>query len=191
MSRFRYGLVACLCALLVLPAAASAFPGHHSFNHRTFNHHNLNHRNFNRTYPHASRLCVNVSVGGGPVLLRPSASQVATLCGTLATSFITAQGTYFSTVTPLRQQAIALVAATRVACAMGPSVACTTARTQNLTTLVGLRVQVRTAAVAYRASIQAARHTFWTAIHALRGGAGIIPDTGTVFTPPVTLPTPL
>jgi hypothetical protein len=174
MSRFRYGLAACATALLILPAAASAHPGQ---------------RSFDETYPVASRLCTNIAHGAGPIKLRPDASQVAALCGTLKTSFITTENTYFASVTPLKEQASALVTATREACATRPSPQCKTTRQANRTTLLGLRAQVRTDAAAYRTSIEASRMTFWNAIHTLRGGAGITPDTGTPPAPTDTLPT--
>ncbi|HWH12130.1 MAG TPA: hypothetical protein VG165_13455 [Solirubrobacteraceae bacterium] len=174
MPRFRYGLALSACALLVLPAAASARPGQ---------------RGFAQTFPHASSLCTNIAAGRGPTALRPDASQVAALCGTLKTTFTTAQGTYFATVTPLKEQAIALVTATREACATRPSTTCKTTRAENKAALKGLRAQVKTAGVTYRTSIEAARKTFWAAVHTLRGGASITPDTGTPLTPSVTLPT--
>ncbi|HEY5196723.1 MAG TPA: hypothetical protein VIJ51_06825 [Solirubrobacteraceae bacterium] len=174
MSRFRYGLAVSACALLVLPAAASARPGQ---------------RSFAVTYPHASQLCTNVAAGRGPVALRPDASQVAALCGTLKTSFTTTQGTYFATVTPLKEQATALVTATREACATRPSASCRTTRMENKAALKGLRAKVAAAGVTYRTSIEASRKTFWSAIHSLRGGASITADTGTPVTPSVSLPT--
>jgi hypothetical protein len=174
MSRLRNGLVVGALALLVLPAAASARPGQ---------------RSFNQTFPVASRLCTNVAAGAGPSKLRPSKTQVAALCSTLGTSFTTAQTTYFNTVTPIKQQVVALRAQVHEACAMRPSSACKTARQQARTTLAGLRAQVRAAASTYRTSIQTARHTFWNAIHALRGGAGLTADTSaTAVAPPVTIP---
>jgi hypothetical protein len=174
MSRLRHGLAVGALALLILPAAASARPGQ---------------RSFNRTYPVASRLCTNVAGGAGPTKLRADKAQVAALCTTLGTSFTTAQTTYFNTVTPIKQQVIALRAQVHEACAMRPSAACKTARKQARTTLAGLRAQVRTAASTYRTSIQTARHTFWNAIHALRGGAGLPTDTSaTAIAPPVTIP---
>jgi hypothetical protein len=174
MSRLRISLAAGACALLILPAAASARPGQ---------------RSFAQTYPVASRLCTNVAAGRGPIKLRPDASQVAALCGTLKTNFVTTQNTYFSTVTPLKEQAIALVTATREACATRPSATCKSTRQANKAALMSLRSQVRTAGTTYRTAIESARTTFWNAIHALRGGSGITADKGTPATPTVTLPT--
>jgi hypothetical protein len=174
MSRLRYGLAACACALLVLPAAASARPGQ---------------RSFDQTYPVASKLCTNIANGQGPTKLRADKTLIAGLCTTLESSFTTTQNTYFTTVTPLKQQAIAVNATTREACATRPSTTCSTARAQDRMTLKGLHAQVLTAGTTYRTSIQAARKTFWNAIHALRGGAGITPDTSaTVIAPTTTLP---
>jgi hypothetical protein len=174
MSRFSSGLAVAAAALLILPAAASARPGQ---------------RSFDQTYPIASKLCTNVAAGGGPIALRPDAAQVAALCGTLKTSFNGAQGTYFATVTPLKEQADGLVAQTRAACATRPSAICKSTRKANRVTLEGLRSQVRTAGTTYRATVEAGRTAFWNAIHGLRGGAAITADTGTPTAPTVTLPT--
>lgn len=174
MSRFRTGLALGACALLVVPAAASARPGH---------------RSFEKTFPIASRLCTHIASGHGPVKLRPDAGQVDALCATLKTSYTTALGTYFSTVTPLKQQAIALVAQTHEACVTKPSALCKTTRQQNRPILRGLRDQVRTAAAAYRTTIKTSRQAFWNAVHGLRGGATVTPDTGTPAAPTVALPT--
>jgi hypothetical protein len=174
MSRLRHGLAVGALALLVLPAAASARPGQ---------------RSFDRTFPVASRLCTNIAHGGGPIKLRPLSAQVTALCTTLTSSFTTAQSTYFAAVTPIKQQVIAIRAQTHMACATRPSTTCKTARLQARAPLAGLRAQVRTAAATYRASIRLARQTFWSAIHALRGGAGIVPDNGsTAVAPAVTIP---
>jgi hypothetical protein len=174
MSRLRISLAAGTCALLIAPAAASARPGA---------------RVYAQTYPVASGLCAKIASGAGPTKLRPDASRVAALCGTLKTSFVTTQNTFFSTVTPLREQAIALVTATREACATRPSATCKTTRRANKATLTSLRAKVRAAGTTYRTAIEAARTTFWSAIHTLRGGSGIKPDTGTPAAPTVTLPT--
>jgi hypothetical protein len=174
MSRLRIGLAVSATVLLCLPAVASARPGQ---------------RSFDQTFPVASRLCTNVAAGRGPTRLRPDASQVAGLCSTLETSFTTTQTAYFNTVTPLRQQALALVAQTREACATRPSATCKSTRKANRATLAGLRGQVRTAGTTYRTAIEAARKTFWSAIHAIPGASGITADTGTPVAPTVTLPT--
>lgn len=176
MSRLRYGFAACACALLILPTAASARPGS---------------RTFNQTFPIASGLCTNIAAGRGPAKLRADASQIAGLCGSLRTSYLNAQNTYFATVTPLKTQATALVTATRQACATRPSAICKSTRQTNRPILRGLRAQVRVAGVTYRSTIETARKVFWSQIHTLRGAATLKPDTGTPLTPTVTLPTSL
>jgi hypothetical protein len=176
MSRQRLGLAVCACALLLLPSAASASAGQ---------------RGFDQTFPDAARLCTKFARGRGPVKLRGDATQVAARCATLQTAFTNAQSAYFSTVTPLRQQVIAVNAKTHEACALRPSATCTTTRRADRVTIKGLRAQVRAAATTYRNAIKAARATFWTAIRALPGGASITPDTGTPVAPTVTLPAPL
>lgn len=176
MSRLRYGFAACACALLILPAAASARPGA---------------RSFNQTFPIASRLCTNIAAGHGPAKLRQDASQIAGLCGSLKTSYLNAQSTYFSTVTPLKAQATGLVTAVRQACATRPSAICKSTRKTDRPILKGLRAQVRAAGATYRATIETARKAFWSQIHTLRGAATLKPDTGTPVAPTVTLPTSL
>jgi len=163
-------------ALLVLPALASARPGQ---------------RSFNQTFPIASRLCMNVAKGGGPAKLRADAAQVKALCSTLLSSFTTTQANYFSTVTPLRQQIIAVNAQTRQACATRPSPLCRSTRQMDRAKIAGIRAQIRAAGNTYRTSIQTARRTFWSAIHALRGGVSITADAGIPVAPTVTLPVAL
>jgi len=176
MSRLRNGLILGALALLVLPGIASAKPGQ---------------RSFNQTFPVASRLCANIARGAGPAKLRADAAQIKTLCAALLSSFTNAQSTYFSTVTPLRQEIIAVNAKTRMACATRPSPTCKMTRQADRATIRGIRVQVRAAGTTYRTSIETARRTFWAAIHALRGGVKITADTGTPIAPTVTLPVAL
>lgn len=174
MSRLRTAIALGSCALLVLPAAAVARPGQ---------------RGFDRTFPHASKLCAHVANGRGPAKLRPASGQVNALCATLRSSFTTAQNTYFTATTPLRQQATALIAKTRATCKATPGPTCKQARAAAKVTLAGLRAQVRTAATTYRTSIQSARTTFWNAVKQLRGASKITADTVTPAAPAVTIPT--
>jgi hypothetical protein len=176
MSRLRNGLVLGALALLVLPALASARPGQ---------------RSFNQTFPVASKLCTNIANGAGPAKLRADATQIKALCATLLSSFTNAESTYFSTVTPLRQEVISLNAKTRLACATRPSPTCKSTRKADRAQIHAIRAQVRSAGTTYRTAIQTARHTFWNAIHALKGGASVTADTGTPLVPTVTLPVAL
>lgn len=172
MSRFRLTLALCGCAALALPALAGARP--------------LT-RGFNATFPVASTLCARVANGHLPPRLAGSVAQVSAACATLRTSFASAQNAYATTVAPLRQQALAAVAARRAACRhAGGSVACATARAQTRTVLAGLRAQVRTAALTYHAAVDTARKTFWATIHALPHGASVLADQ-TVGPLPVTI----
>ena len=157
MNRLRLTLALCACAALALPAAAGARP--------------LT-RGFNATFPVAAGLCTRVANGHVPPRLAGSVAQVSAACATLKTSFTNAQNAYATTVAPLRQQALAAIAARRAACRhAGASTACATARAQTKTLLASLRAQVRTAAQAYHATVDAARKTFWATIHGLKGGA--------------------
>lgn len=174
MSRFRTAIALGSCALLILPAAAVAKPGQ---------------RGFDRTFPHASSLCRHVANGHGGAKLRASSMQVNMLCATLRSSFTTAQNTYFTTTTPLRQQATALIAQTRATCKATPGPMCESARDAAKGTLTGLRAQVKAAATIYRTSIQAARKSFWNGVHLLRGASHITADTTTPAAPAVTIPT--
>ncbi len=176
MSRLRNAVILGALALLVLPAIASARPGQ---------------RSFNQTFPIASKLCTNIANGAGPVKLRVDAPQIKVLCATLLSSFTNAESTYFSTVTPLRQQIISLNAKTRLACATRPSPTCKATRKDDRAQIRTIRGQIRSAGTTYRTSIQTARKTFWAAIHALKGGATVTADTGTPLVPTIALPVTL
>jgi hypothetical protein len=172
MNRLRPSLALCACALLALPAAAGARPGH---------------RSFNATFPVASSLCAKVAAGHAPQRLAGSVAQVTAACSALNASFTKAQADYATTVTPLTQQASAAVAARRAACHTTPhdAAACKAARVQARAQLRSLRAQIRSAGRAYHATVEAARKTFWSTIHALRGGA-TLPADRTVGPGPVT-----
>jgi phosphotransferase system IIB component len=82
-------------------------------------------------------------------------------------------------------------AQTREACATRPSTTCKTTRKADRATIKGIRVEIRAAATTYRTSNETARQTFWNAIHALKGGAGITPDVGSIVAPVTSLPAAL
>lgn len=163
MNRLRLSLALCGCALLAVPAAAGARPGH---------------RSFNATFPVASSLCAKVAAGHAPARLAGSVAQVTAACATLNTSFTKAQTDHAAAVTPLTQQASAAVAARRAACHTTPhdAAACQAARVQARARLTSLRAQIRGAARTYHATVEAARKTFWSTVHALRGGATLPAD---------------
>lgn len=176
MNRLRLPLALCACALLALPAAAGARPGH---------------RGFGATFPVASSLCAKVAAGHAPKRLAGSIAQVTAACSALNASFTKAQTDYATAVAPLIAQAKAAVAARRAACHATPrnAAACQAARTQARAQLASLRAQIRSAARAYHATVDAARKTFWASVKALRGGASIRADRTVGPGPVTTLPT--
>jgi hypothetical protein len=165
MSRLVSLLTAAACLLAVAPAAASAHPGQ---------------RGFDRTYPYASRLCTRVANGHTPKALSGSTAAVAAACAQLKSSFTAAQNGYTTAVAPLKQQGTDAVKTLRATCAQdraaGNAAACHTARASTRATLRSLRAQVRVAAIAYHASVDGARKSFWATIRSLRGGTTLKPD---------------
>lgn len=177
MSRLRLFLALSVCVLLAVPAAAGARPP----------------RNLHRAYPHASVLCAALAGGQIPNRLTGSTDAVAAACASLQTSFTGARSTFTTTFTPLRRQAIDALGALRATCRQARAnhdrAACATARRATRATLNGLLVQARQGARTYRASINAARKAFWSAIRALRGGSGGPTDTYVDPLPVPPLPT--
>ncbi len=177
MSRIRLILALSACALLALPAVASAHHGHRGFNH---------------TYPVASGLCNHVANGKTPKRLAGQADKVVAACTALNKSFTDAQNAYTTTVAPLKQQATDAIKALRATCQQARvdknHAACKAARESTRATLKGLRTQVRDAGKAYHTAVDAARKTFWDTIKALRGGTNVAPDKKVGPGPVTTLP---
>ena len=178
MTRLRWLMVICACALLAVPAVADARPGK---------------RGFNRTYPHASRLCAKVANGHTPKRLAGSSDKVSEACATLKTAFTAAQNDYNTATGPLKQQGVDALKALRSTCQQartdGTPGVCKTARQETRAKLKNLRGQIREAAKAYHASVQAARKAFWATIKSLKGGSTLAPDKSTPPAPTVALPT--
>ncbi|MGI8802026.1 MAG: hypothetical protein ACR2KV_07610 [Solirubrobacteraceae bacterium] len=177
MHRVRLTLALGACAVLALPAAASARPGS---------------RSFVATYPIASTLCAKVAAGHTPPRLAGSTAQLSAACATLKTSFTNAQNAYNTTVAPLRQQALAAITTLRATCkaarAAHNHAACKTARATTKTLLAQIRAQVRAAAVAYHAAVDAARKTFWATVRALPKASTLAADKTVGPGPVTTLP---
>jgi hypothetical protein len=140
-----------------------------------------------RTYPVASALCVRVESGHAPKRLAADTTQITAACNTLGNSYNQAVTTYETAIAPIAGQVKSTLASVRAARQTarqtGDWTAYQAAVTQAKTTLKGLRAQVRTDRQAYVTSIRAARQTFWSTIHALRGAGSLPGDTGTP-TPP-------
>jgi hypothetical protein len=137
-----------------------------------------------RTYPVASSLCARVAAGHAPKRLAADVLQITAACNTLGNSYSQAVTTYQTAIAPIAGQVKSTLAGVRAARQTGDWTAYQAAVKQAVTTLKGLRAQVRAAAQAYVASIRAARQTFWATIHALRGAGSLPGDTGTPTPPP-------
>lgn len=135
-------------------------------------------RSFTETYPVASRLCAKTELGVEAKKLRPSAAQILADCSALKLSFETARTAVLAAHRALLADRTADVTAANAACAGAllhkPS--CTKARLTELTKLGHLNAQRILANHAYYREAEAARTTFWSKIHALPGGKGIVPD---------------
>jgi len=173
----RILVVALFCVALAIPAISSAHPGQ---------------RGFGQTFPVASGLCRHAANGKLPKPLESSSQQVLAACATLRTSFTDAVNTYNTTVGPLKQQAIAALQSLRQTCLQArqnhQQGVCKAARQSTRTTIQGLIAEVKVAGQTYRQSVEAARKTFWTTIHGLKGGANQPTDQSTVPVPTTPLP---
>lgn len=173
----RLTIVAVFCVALMVPAISAARPGQ---------------RSFGQTFPIASRLCNHTANGHPPQVLAASASDVLDACTTLRSSFTDAQNAYFTTVGPLKTEAVTALKTLRQTCRRAranhkPGV-CRAARQTTRTKIHGLRQQVNAAAQTYHASVQAARKAFWTTIHGLKGGSTVPADPTVGPSPTTSLP---
>jgi hypothetical protein len=167
--------VALTLAAVILGVAAPAASAHHRPH------------SYWRTYPAASSLCERVADGHTPKRLAADSAQITAACTTLNDSYTQALTTYQTTVAPIAGQVKSTLAtvhaARRTARQTHDWTAYKTTVQQAIATLRGLRAQVRTAQQAYVASIRAARQTFWTTIHALRGAGSLPADSGNPAAP--------
>jgi hypothetical protein len=139
---------------------------------------NAGQRSFQQTYPLASKLCANVEKGKAPKRLRKSSAQVLVDCGALQTSFTAARTAVLSTFASIASARATERASVKASCPSKPdhSAACEHARKKASKVFATLNLQHIHAARAYFLAAEAARRTFWTAIHALPGGGDIRAD---------------
>jgi len=159
----RSGVVVVVLGALTLPAAASAKPGS---------------RSFQETYPVASKLCAESPLPGK---LQSEATQVASDCTTLQSSYNAAVTAGQNADASFASAVAAAKAKRQAACVPTPTttagkVACLKTRLAATRAIDSQRVGLRLALRQFHLSIEQARVTFWTAIHGLRGGAGIPAD---------------
>lgn len=163
--RTRFGSAAALAAVaatLALPGSAGAVAGSKSFN---------------QTYPVASRLCANVARGAGPKRLHRSATQVLAGCSLLQGAFNAQRASVLAAEASIAHAVAADRAAADASCAGHTHrPPCARARVKERKELGALGRQRVHAARSYYAAVEGARVAFWTAIHALPGGAGLHPD---------------
>ncbi len=185
MNRIGKLLTVVLVALAALPAVGVAatpryvpvWPRHSGFEH---------------TYPNASGLCARIASGRTPARLAGQGAQVSAACTQLQAGFAAARTTYLKATTPLRLEALTTIQQYVQICRQDrlnhDAKACGSAREAAVTTLDALRVQVRTAARAYRTAVKAAREAFWTSVHALPGGTAVKADSTPAPSPPSPIP---
>jgi type II secretory pathway pseudopilin PulG len=149
--------IASMLAALALPSFASAST-------------KAGERSFAQTFPVASKLCNEVTLGKRKHLI-PVATAILADCATLNTNFTGAQTAVVTSRTTIAPQIAADRSAIKTACPT-PSdqlkPACVSARhTQNAAIKV-LRSELLAAVHAYYKTIESNRHTFWAAIKTLR-----------------------
>ncbi len=136
-------------------------------------------RTFQQTYPLASSLCAKIAAGTEGKRLKRNAAQAQADCATLLSSFESAHSVVLAARAALEPQIAAERAAIRTACPVPrrhPTAACLNAHAVDGVALSVLRHEKVAAARRYYRSIEAARLTFWAAIHTLRGGAHLRAD---------------
>lgn len=158
--------VSATAAALVLPGVASAKPGT---------------RSFDETFPVASALCAKGAANTLPKRLQGDQSQIAGYCATLQSAYNAAVTTGQTAETTFTTGVQTARSAVQAACptprtTQAERQACRQARRQGQLTITSLRGTWRLAVRQFHVSIEQARLNFWSAIHALRGGAGITPD---------------
>ncbi len=158
----RAGLASAL-VLLALPGAASAAPGS---------------RTFAQTYPVASHLCSEATL---PHSLQGEQAQVASDCTTLQNSYNAAVTAGQAAEASFAAAVQSARSAAQAACTPTPTTpaghqACRLARNKARHEVAVQRTGLKLALRQFHLSIEQARVTFWTAIHNLRGGAGIPAD---------------
>lgn len=161
----RRGAMAGVVGALAVSGVASARPGD---------------RSFTQTYPVASSLCANVAAGHVPKGLAGSVPKVNQACAALGSAYSAALAPALSAEQAFRAGNQAARLQARQTCLQAHAVhqpkVCRQARRQAHLTVRADRLVRRAAVLRYRIAIESARRTFWSTIHALRGGADIKAD---------------
>jgi hypothetical protein len=154
--------VAATAALLVIPSAASARAGDHTFQ---------------ETYPVASKLCAEVTTGKRK-RLRHFAPRVLADCAALQSGFTAAQSEVLAARTTLGSALAADRAAIVTACPapMVGHTPCEHIRATENVAIAALRRQLVHAARRYFRIVEAHRLAFWRAIHAIPSGRHLAAD---------------
>jgi hypothetical protein len=165
MAHLLRTLVPAACVCLCAATAAGASPGT---------------RTFEQTYPIASHLCSEVQAGQLPKGLQASSAQLAQACSTLQSSFGQAQSTVVAADNQLsaalqadRAHVQSVCQQARQAHARG---VCQQARQAFIAQARALRAQMKAANQQYYTAVEAARKTFWSTVHSLRGGRHVPGD---------------
>jgi hypothetical protein len=165
MSHLLRALVVTGCLGLCAATTAVASPGS---------------RTFPQTYPIASHLCSEVSSGQLPKGLQASSAQLAQACSTLQSAFGQAQSTVMAADSQLsaalqadRAHVQSVCRQARQAPARG---VCQQAHQAFIAQAQALHAQMKSANQQYYAAVEAARKTFWSTVHSLRGGRHIVGD---------------
>jgi hypothetical protein len=158
--------------VLILPAVANAAPGS---------------RTFAQTFPVASHLCNRATL---PKSLQGQQAKVAADCAALQSAYNSAVTAGQTAEANFAAAVQAARGAAQAACNPKPltpagHAACKQARNQARHEVALQRAGLKLALKQFHLSLQQARLTFWTAIHDLRGGAGLPTD------PPVSPTTPI
>jgi len=134
-------------------------------------------RTIQQTYPLATRLCTEVAAGQRKHLKR-FAPQIAADCALLQTGFTSAQTTVLAARATITSAIAADRAVVTAACPppMVGKPACESTRHTESVAIGVLRQELIAAAHRYYLAINANRHAFWHAIHALRGASHLRAD---------------
>jgi hypothetical protein len=135
-------------------------------------------KSFAQTYPLASRMCAAMARGEGPKRLRHSSASVLADCATLQANFTAARTAVLAEDASIARARASERSAIRFACAgrLDHRPSCVKARHKHGKAIEQLNRQHIQAVHTYYHAAEAARRAFWTAIHALPGGARVHAD---------------
>lgn len=157
--------IAATTAMLILPSVASAG-------------NKAGEIPFPQSFPVASKLCAHVAAGTENKRLVSAAPAILADCETLKTAFATAQTTVVTARTTIKAQIAVDAAAIKTACPLKNDMhpACVTTRNSERVAIKALHAELIAAAHLYYKTVEADRHTFWTAVKALRPAKHLSPD---------------